>query len=93
MIIRDIKDDIKKAIYEKGFNDGVMQVLHVSTGYEFKGGEILLVGINNDSGELMVLVADAEDNHSFYDWDEVEEDDFLVYCKLTDEILYLLQTD
>ena len=87
MIIRDIKDDIKKAISAKGFNDGVMQVLHVSPGYEFKGGEILLVGINNDSGKLMVLVADADDNHSFYYWDEIGKDDFLVYRKLTDEIL------
>lgn len=89
MVIKDIKDDIRDTINRKGFNDGVMQVLHVSTGYEFKGGEILLVGINNDSGELTVVVADADDNHSFYYWDEIEEDDFLVYCKLTEEILNL----
>lgn len=89
MVIKDIKDDIRDTINRKGFNDGVMQVLHVSTGYEFKGGEMLLVGINNDSGELTVVVADADDNHSFYYWDEIEEDDFLVYCKLTEEILNL----
>ena len=80
---------LKQAIIKKGFNDEVMQVLHVSTGYEFKGGDILFVGVNNDSGELMVLVADADDNHSFYSLNEVEENDFFTYCKLTDEILNL----
>lgn len=85
MIIRDIKDDIKNAISKKGFNDGTMQVLHVSP-MKYECGDILLVGID-EMGKLEVLVADADDNHFFFYLSDIEENAYITFNRLVDEIL------
>lgn len=83
--MENLENKLKNAINKKGFNDGTMQVLHVSP-MKYECGDILLVGID-EMGKLEVLVADADDNHFWFYLDDVEENAYMTYCKLVNEIL------
>ena len=81
------EDEIRNAINRKGFNDGVMQLLHVSTGIKYEVGDVLAVGISNEENELFALVADPDDNHFWFTMKEIEENAYITYNKLVDDIL------
>lgn len=83
--MENLENKLKDAINKKGFNDGTMQVFHVSP-MKYECGDILLVGID-EMGKLEVLVADADDNHFWFYLDDVEENAYITYCKLVNEIL------
>ena len=80
---------IKQAINEKGFNDGTMQVVHLSPGHKYDCGDVLMVGYELTTNNIVVLVADNDDNHFWLNLDEIEENAYFTYCNIVSEILNL----
>lgn len=85
MVLKE--DEIREVINRKGFNDGVMQLLHVDGDIEYEVGDVLAVGINNEDNELYALVADPDDNHFWFTLEEIEENAYITFNRLVDEIL------
>lgn len=81
------EDEIREAINSKGFNDGVMQLLHIGRDIEYEVGNVLAVGISNEENELLALVADTDDNHFWLTMEEIEENAYITFNRLVDEIL------
>lgn len=85
MVLKE--QEIRDAINRKGFNDGVVQLLHVGNGYKYECGDVLWVGINNSDSSLVVLVADPDDNHFFFYLSDIEENAYITFNRLVNEIL------
>ncbi len=79
----------KQTINKEGFNDGTMQVVHLSSGHKYNGGDVLMVGYEQTTNNILVLVADKDDNYFWFNLDEIEKNAYFTYCNIVSEILNL----